>query len=163
MRAYKGSLVTFYCTEYKKTYCLDFPSSPVVKTPCFQYGGGGARFKSLAGELRSRMLHGMAKKKKKRHTGEFPWASLISVSLKSICCLSFLYFVKYLCSSNKIHLLQKASLSCFSYSQWAPAWSRKLQLCYVHCHLNRGRALSSGVWWLKNRSWWQEDGVSRPC
>ena len=125
---------------------------------------------SLVRELRSHMLHGMAKKKKKKrnkqtnkHTAEFPWASLISVSLKRIYCLSFLYFVKYLCSPNKIHLLQKISFSCFSYSQWTPARSRKLQLCHVHCHMNWGRALSSGVWWLKNRSWWQGDGVSRTC
>ena len=42
----------------------DFPGGPVVKTPHFHCRG--ARVRSLVRELRSRMLHGAAKKKKKK-------------------------------------------------------------------------------------------------
>ena len=165
MRACKGSLVTFTEENVKRHTVGTSPAVQWLRLRASNIEGRG----SIPGgrtKIPHASLHGQKKKKKRereRHTAEFPWASLISVSLKCICCLSFLYFVKYLCSANKIHLLQKISLVCVSYSQWTPAWSRKLRLSHGHCHLNQGGALSSEGWCVKNRSGWQRDGVSRPC
>ena len=49
----------------KTAPCWDFPSGPVVKTLTFHCRGHG-QVRSLVWELRSPMLHGMAKKRKKK-------------------------------------------------------------------------------------------------
>lgn len=46
----------------------DFPDGPGVKIPCFQSRGHG--FNPRWGELRSCMLHSMAKKKRKKNKGQ---------------------------------------------------------------------------------------------
>ena len=81
MRACKGSLVNFHSREYKKTYCWDLPSSPVVKTACFQYRGEGDQ--SLVGEIKSHMMHGMVRKQNKTKEA----IQLIFPDLASFLCL----------------------------------------------------------------------------
>ena len=47
-------------TLFKNQLAREFPGGPVVKTPRSQCSG--AQVQSLVGELRSHMLHGVAKK-----------------------------------------------------------------------------------------------------
>ena len=69
---------------FKKKPSGDFPGSPEVKTLCCQ--GRGARVQSLVGQLRSRMLHGLAQKKKKKKPAETQkvggWGGVEGVSHK---------------------------------------------------------------------------------